>query len=74
MATVFDVLTVTCFVALVLAFVIFTSREPRTLLHLMIAAIVFAIANQVGNAGLSWLGFALIGAGAVYAALVVRAR
>jgi hypothetical protein len=74
MATVFDVVTVTCFAALVLAYFFFTSREPKTLLHLMVPGVVFAIANQVGNAGLAFLAVTLIAAGAVYAALVVWAR
>ena len=74
MATVFDVVTVTCFAAVVLAFFVFTSREAKTLLHLIIPSVVFAIANYVGNAGLAFLAFALIAAGAVYAALVVSAR
>ena len=37
----------------------------------MVPGVVFAIANQVGNAGLAFLAVALIAAGAVYAALVV---
>jgi hypothetical protein len=74
MTTVFDVVTVTCFAAVVLAFFLFTRREPKTLLHLMVPAVVFAIANQVGNAGLAFLAVALIAAGAVYATLVVFVR
>jgi hypothetical protein len=74
MATIFDVVTVTCFAALVLAYFLFTSREPKTLLHLIIPAAAFAIANQVGNAGLIFLAVALIAAGAAYAVLVVLAR
>ncbi|HEX3161244.1 MAG TPA: hypothetical protein VHQ92_01595, partial [Pseudolabrys sp.] len=66
--------TVTCFAALVLAYFFFTSREPKTLLHLMVPAVAFAIANQVGNAGLIFLAVTLIVAGAIYAALVVWAR
>jgi hypothetical protein len=74
MATVFDVVTVTCFVAVVLAFFFFTSRDPKTLIHLIVPGVVFAIANYVGNAGLAFLAVALIVAGAVYAALVVWTR
>jgi hypothetical protein len=74
MATVFDVVTVTCFVAVVLAFFLFTSRDPKTLIHLIVPGVVFAIANYVGNAGLAFLAVALIVAGAVYAALVVWTR
>ena len=51
MATFFDVVTVTCFVGLVIAFFQFTERETRTLMHFILAGMVFAVANQVGNAG-----------------------
>lgn len=72
MTTFFDVLTVTCFVALVIAFFRFTERDNRTLLHFMLAGIVFAVANQVGNAGSFYLALILILAGAGYAILIVR--
>jgi hypothetical protein len=72
MATLFDVLTVTCFAGLVLAFFQFTDRETRTLLHFTFAGVVFAIANQVGNSGSPILASLLIIAGVGYAVLVVR--
>ncbi len=72
MATVFDVITVTCFAALVFAFFQFTDRETRTLVHFVLAGIVFAIANQVGNNGSVALAAVLIFAGVTYAVLVVR--
>lgn len=72
MATVFDVITVTCFVALVLAFFRFSDRETRTLLHFMLAAIVFAVANQAGNSGYIYLATALILAGIAYPVFVLR--
>jgi hypothetical protein len=72
MATFFDVVTVTCFVGLVIAFFQFTDRETRTLVHLILAGIVFAVANQLGNAGSMILAIVLILAGAIYAILVVR--
>lgn len=72
MSTFFDVITVTCFAGLVLAFFQFTDRETRTLVHLLLAGIVFAVANQVGNAGAVILASILILAGAAYAFLVVR--
>jgi hypothetical protein len=73
MATVFDVVTVTCFAALVLAYFLFTGREIKTLLHLIVPGVVFAIANHLGNAGWAFLAVALVAAGAAYAALVVVA-
>ena len=72
MTTFFDVVTVTCFAALVIAFFQFTDRETKTLLHFVVAGIVFAVANQVGNAGGTVLALVLIVAGAGYVVLMVR--
>jgi hypothetical protein len=72
MATVFDVVTVTCFLALVIAFFQFTDRETRTLVHFVLAGIVFAVANQVGNNGSTILAIVLILAGAGYAVIATR--
>lgn len=72
MATFFDVVTVTCFAALVIAFFQFTDRETRTLLHFIVAGVVFAVANQVGNAGSTILALVLIAAGIGYAVLMAR--
>ncbi|WP_213773875.1 XrtV sorting system accessory protein [Bradyrhizobium sp. dw_78] len=72
MNTAFDFLTVACFAGLVIAFFQFTTRDTRTLLHLTISAAVFAIANQLGNAGLPLFALILVVAGAGYAALIVR--
>jgi hypothetical protein len=72
MTTFFDVVTVTCFAALVIAFFQFTDRETRTLVHFILAGIVFAVANQVGNAGSTILAIVLVLAGAIYAFLITR--
>jgi hypothetical protein len=72
MTTFFDVVTVTCFAALVIAFFQFTDRETRTLVHFILAGIVFAVANQVGNAGSTILAIVLVLAGATYAFLITR--
>ena len=72
MTTFFDVVTVTCFVALVIAFFQFTDQGTKTLLHFSVAGIVFAVANQVGNAGGTLLALVLIAAGAGYAVFMVR--
>lgn len=74
MATLFDVVTVTSFVGLVIAFFQFSDREIRTLVYFMVSGIVFAVANQVGNAGHVALAAVLIVAGIVFAALVVIRR
>lgn len=72
MATVFDVVTVTSFVGLVIAFFQFSDREVRTLVYFMLSGIVFAVANQVGNAGHFGLGAGLVLAGIVFSGLVIR--
>ena len=72
MATFFDVVTVTCFAGLVLAFFQFTDRETRTLLHFLVSGIALAVANQVGNAGATFLAALMILASVGYAFLVVR--
>jgi hypothetical protein len=72
MMTFFDVVTVTCFVGLVIAFFQFTDRDTRTLVHFVLAGVVFAVANQVGNKGSMILALVLIFAGATYAVLVAR--
>jgi hypothetical protein len=72
MTTFFDVVTVTCFVGLVIAFFQFTDRETKTLVHFIVAGVVFAVANQVGNSGSVVLAGLLIFAGGTYAVLVAR--
>ncbi len=72
MTTFFDVITVTCFAGLVIAFFQFTDRDTRTLVHFLLAGIVFGVANQVGNRGLNALALILIVAGVGYAFVIVR--
>ena len=72
MTTFFDVVTVTCFVGLVIAFFQFTDRETSTLVHFILAGVVFAVANQVGNAGSAVLAGLLMVAGIAYATMVVK--
>ena len=63
MITGFDFLTVGCFVCLVAAFFLLTERDSRTLTHLFLCGIAFAVANQLGNAGSTVLALILIIAG-----------
>ena len=72
METAFDFLTVACFAGLVIVFFQFTKRDTRTLMQLMISGAAFAIANQLGNAGLPIFALILIVVGAGYATLVVQ--
>jgi ABC-type branched-subunit amino acid transport system permease subunit len=69
--TLFDLLTVASFFGLVIAFVVWTERDRRTLLHFMISAVVLAVANQTGNAGYTAFASILIVAAVAYAAVVV---
>ena len=70
--TLFDIVTVGCFIGLVVTYFQFTARDYRTLFELILSGIVFAVANQVGNAGFVLLASILIMVGAGYAVLVVR--
>jgi hypothetical protein len=72
--TVFDYLTVSCFLCLVTAFILWTEHDTRTLFQFLISAVAFAIADQVGNGGFTLFALALVVTGIVYAVLVVRAK
>jgi hypothetical protein len=71
MPSLFDFVTVACFLVVVGAFVFLTERDTKTLTRMMVAAIAFAVANQIGNRGAGVLAILLIGAGLGYAVLVV---
>jgi hypothetical protein len=72
MLTLFDFLTVACFIGVAIAFFLLTDREPRKLLHLLLSGVLFAVANQLGNAGSTLFGLILILAGIGYSVLVIR--
>jgi hypothetical protein len=72
METLFDYVTVACFLAMAGGFFMLTARHPRTLLHLLLAGIAFAIANQLGNDGHAIFGSLLIIAGIAYAIITIR--
>ncbi len=72
MSTLFDFLTVAAFLGVAGAYFMLTTRETKTLLQLFAAGVMFAIANQVGNAGYYLPGFALVFAGLIYSAVVIR--
>lgn len=72
MTTFFDVLTVGCFLIMAIAYFLFSARDTRTLLHLLLSGILFGVANQLGNAGFPLLAIVLVVAGAVYSALIIR--
>jgi hypothetical protein len=72
METTFDFLTVACFAGLVIAFFRLPEPDTRTLVHLLVPAAVFAVANQVGNSGFTLFASILLLAGAGYATLVFK--
>ena len=72
METIFDVVTVTCFAGLVIAFFCFTNRNRRTLLEFLVAALALAVANQIGIAGQTVLAVSLILGSLGFVALVAK--
>jgi hypothetical protein len=77
MHTVYDFVTVICFVCIVLTYFMFTDGSMKVLAHFMLPAIAFAIANQVGNhAGtdtvMNGLAVILIVAGIGYTFIIVK--
>jgi hypothetical protein len=77
MQTVYDFVTVICFILAVLTYFMFTQGGMRVLAHFMLPAAAFAIANQVGNhAGndvpMNLLAIILIAAGISYIYIIVR--
>jgi hypothetical protein len=72
LTTGFDFLTVGCFACVVVAYFLLTDREFRTLAHLVVSGVAFAVANQLGNAGSTILALLLVVAGGAYAVFVVR--
>lgn len=77
MITVYDAVTVVCFICIVLTYFVFTDGGTKLLAHFMLPAVAFAIANQVGNAAgqsllMNLLAIILIAAGIGYTYLIVR--
>ena len=72
MITVYDVVTVTCFACVVVTYFMFTEGGLKVLAHFMLPAAAFAIANQLGNAGMNVLAVILIAAGIGYTYIILR--
>jgi len=72
LVTLFDFATLACFLGMAGAFFMLTERRHRTLLHLLLSGIAFAVANQIGNAGYALFGWILIIAGIGYAVMIIR--
>ena len=49
MQTVYDFVTIVCFICVVVTYFMFTEGGMKILAHFMLPAAAFAIANQVGN-------------------------
>ena len=67
----FDFLTVGCFLATVVGFLVWTDHNTGILLRLLISAVAFAVANEIGRRGFPVLALLLTGAGASYALLIL---
>ena len=77
MNTVYDFVTVICFLLAVLTYFMFTEGGMKILAHFLLPAAAFAIANQVGNhagsnAPMNVLAVVLIAAGIGYIYIIVR--
>jgi hypothetical protein len=72
MGSPFDFLTVGAFVCVVVAYLKWGEGDRNLLLKLLLSALTFAIANQLGNAGSIVLAVVLLAAGAGYAVLAFR--
>ena len=72
METLFDLVTVFCFLALCAAYSYNGGRDPRLLRNLLLSGLCFAVGNQLGNAGLEGFALILIAPGIGWAALSVR--
>ncbi len=71
MITVYDIVTLTCFACVVVTYFMFTDGGMKALAHFMLPAAAFAIANQLGNAGMNVLAIVLIAAGIGYTYIIV---
>jgi hypothetical protein len=72
MSTIFDFLTVAAFVVMAGAYFTWGEGSQKLLLHLLICAATFAVANQLGNRGFGIFGALLLAAGAGYAVMLFR--
>jgi hypothetical protein len=77
MHTVYDFVTVICFIFAVLTYFMFTQGGMKILGHFTLSAVAFAIANQVGNhagsdVSMNVLAVVLIAAGIGYIFISVR--
>lgn len=74
MTTVFDFVTVAAFLAMAGAYFIWGEGDQKLLLHLLVSAVAFAIANQLGNRGYELFGALVAVAGVGYAVLAFRSH
>jgi hypothetical protein len=74
MSTIFDFLTVGAFVTMAGAYFYLANGDQKVLFRLMVPAISFAVANQLGNKGFPVFAVVLLVAGAAYAIFLFRNR
>lgn len=72
MSTIFDFVTVAAFLAMAASYLVWGNGDQRLLMHLLVSAVAFAIANQLGNRGYELFAALVVIVGAGYAALSFR--
>jgi Na+/H+ antiporter NhaD/arsenite permease-like protein len=70
--TIFDIVTVAAFLTMAAAYFAWGNGNQKLLLHLLVAALAFAVANQLGNQGFELFATLILLAGIGYAILVFR--
>jgi hypothetical protein len=70
----FDILTIACFLSIVVGYSVWSDREIRTLLQLSLSGVALAIANYLGDNGWPIFAIILILAAIGYALLVLTGR
>lgn len=70
--TIFDIVTVAAFLAMAVAYFARGNGDQKLLLHLLLAALAFAVSNQLGNRGFELFAALILLAGIGYAVIVFR--
>jgi len=74
LSTIFDFLTVGAFLAMVVSYFLLVNGDQKLLPKLLICAIAFAVANQLGNRGYVFFAVLLLVAGVAYSFHLFRRR
>lgn len=72
MSTIFDFLTVGAFIAMAAVYFMRANGDQKLMMRLLIPAIGFAVANQLGNHGYSFFAVVLLVGSAAFATYLLR--